>query len=287
MPGITQTERDNMSFVLLTVAFYTISSLGDKYISHSLKTTPGEFTFIVSFFTAIWLGITIPFAGCFFAINTKNIFAMICLMGLKILEFYTSALLLREVSPYELKTWLGINIIISYIIGIIKHKYVFVPQVIIFGIVLLFGIYEIIRGKKNILRQMGLYIGFIMSKLLYGIVIGKISGECSINITLFIIMSAIALMHIRHIKIKKLKNKIEVTKGAALAGLTRIPNAAGLYTEAIAAGESIYLYGMVQPLQLAILFVTSLIKKEKMSKRKFIGSILCIVAVAGITLCIK
>lgn len=49
--------------VLLAVACYTISSLGDKYISSKLKCSPAEFAFIVSFATMLWIGITLSLTG--------------------------------------------------------------------------------------------------------------------------------------------------------------------------------------------------------------------------------
>ena len=39
-----------------------------------------------------------------------------------IYSFYTSALLLKSVSAYELKAWLGLNIIFSYLSNLIRGQ---------------------------------------------------------------------------------------------------------------------------------------------------------------------
>lgn len=52
-----------MLFSLLTVAFYSASSLGDKFISARLRCDPKEFSFLVSVATAVFLALMLPFLG--------------------------------------------------------------------------------------------------------------------------------------------------------------------------------------------------------------------------------
>ena len=52
-----------MIWAMLTVVFYAITAYGDKYISVRLKCSPGEYTFLVSSATVLWLLICLPFTG--------------------------------------------------------------------------------------------------------------------------------------------------------------------------------------------------------------------------------
>ena len=51
-----------MFWSILTVGCYTISSLGDKFISAKLKYKANEFAFFVALATSVWLGIMLMFS---------------------------------------------------------------------------------------------------------------------------------------------------------------------------------------------------------------------------------
>ena len=274
-----------MYYVILTVICYTISSLGDKYISAKLKCTPAEFAFIVSFATMIWLGVTIPFTGFHFSFTIQNTLILLSLVVWKIMEFYTSALLLKTVSAYELKAWLGINIAFSYYYNIIQGIYSWKPWLFLCTLLLLLGILMIIKDKTieeqtSKKRLCILFLFFIASKFFYGFMMGKMTKDCKASSVLLLVMFLTAFIQLKKVSIKEIGKK----KGIIRAALTRIPNAAGLILEAFAAMENLFLYAMIQPIQLLLLFLFSLIKKEPMGKKKFIGSILCIFAVCIITI---
>lgn len=188
---------------LLTVVFYAASSLGDKFISEKLDCNAREFSFLVSAATALFLALMLPFLDWSFAFSWRALVILLLLIAFKIGEFYTSAYLLKTVSAYELKAWLSINVILSFLV-------------------------DLGRGKETFFRKKGLLLG----------------------------------------------------------ALTRLPNAAGLWTEAIAAQQNLLLYSLVQPMQLLILFATALIRREKLGKAKLIGSILSLVAVTVMTVLI-
>lgn len=277
--------------VLLTVACYTISSLGDKYISAKLKSTPPEFAFIVAFSTMIWIGAAIPFMGWGFLFNARNILLLLALTVWKLLEFYTSAALLKAVSAYELKAWLGINIVCSYYYNVfhgIDKLHVWIP---LFTVMLLAGIIMITgeqgkteKSEKNPAGQKMslLFLLFIASKFLYGMTLGQMTQGCKATSVLFLVMFLTAFLQLPKIQIKEVAQR----KGMLPAFLTRIPNAAGLILEAFAAMENLFFYAMIQPMQLAILFLVSLVKKEPMGRKKLMGSLLCISAVCMITVLI-
>ena len=197
------------------------------------------------------------------------------------MEFYTSAILLKTVSAYELKAWLGINIVSSYVCNVFRKIYQFDFRILIFSVMLVVGIALIVRGQKQaaVGRMILLGILYITAKFCYGMMLGMMSGGCKPTSVLFIVMILTAFAQLPRINIHAIVTK----KGAGIAAATRIPNAAGLICEAVVAAENVFLYAMVQPIQLAILFIVSLVKKEPMSRKKLAGSVICLVSVCVIT----
>ena len=272
-----------MVFSLLTVVFYTASSLGDKYISAKLACSAQEFSFLVALSTAFFLALVLPFTGWNFAFTLQSGLALVVLVALKIAEFYTSAALLKTVSAYELKAWLSLNVIISYLVDLARGTETFFWAFLPCAAVLVAGIGLVAFGEKRekLLRYILLSIIYIASKFLYGLQMNVLEGTSPVCV-LLLVMLGVALLQLPFVKFKTFFRK----KGLALGALTRIPNAAGLWTEAIAAQQNLLLYSLVQPMQLAILFLTALIRREKMGKLRLAGSIVTLVAVTVLTVLI-
>lgn len=145
-----------MSFAILTVAFYSITAYGDKYISVKLKCGPGEYTFLVSFTTVLWLLLCLPVTGWHLQFRGDSIFLLVFLVMWKVLEFYTTAILLKSMEPYELKAWLGINVVLSYGVNLWNGKSGFQIYIFAFAIALIAGIYLILTsrtGEKRVKRK--------------------------------------------------------------------------------------------------------------------------------------
>ena len=272
-----------MVFSLLTVVFYTASSLGDKYISAKLACSAQEFSFLVALSTAFFLALVLPFTGWNFAFTLQSGLALIVLIALKIAEFYTSAALLKTVSAYELKAWLSLNVIISYLVDLARGTETFFWAFLPCAAALVAGIGLVAFGEKRekLLRYILLSLIYIASKFLYGLQMNVLEGTSPVCV-LLLVMLGVALLQLPFVKFKTFFRK----KGLALGALTRIPNAAGLWTEAIAAQHNLLLYSLVQPMQLAILFLTALIRREKMGKLRLAGSIVTLVAVTVLTVLI-
>lgn len=272
-----------MVFSLLTVVFYTASSLGDKYISAKLACSAQEFSFLVALSTAFFLALVLPFTGWNFAFTLQSGQALIVLIALKIAEFYTSAALLKTVSAYELKAWLSLNVIVSYLVDLARGTETFFWAFLPCAAALVAGIGLVAFGEKRekLLRYILLSLIYIASKFLYGLQMNVLEGTLPVCV-LLLVMLGVALLQLPFVKFKTFFRK----KGLALGALTRIPNAAGLWTEAIAAQQNLLLYSLVQPMQLAILFATALIRREKMGKLRLAGSIVTLVAVTVLTVLI-
>ena len=272
-----------MVFSLLTVVFYTASSLGDKYISAKLACSAQEFSFLVALSTAFFLALVLPFTGWNFAFTLQSGLALVVLVALKIAEFYTSAALLKTVSAYELKAWLSLNVIVSYLVDLARGTETFFWAFLPCAAVLVAGIGLVAFGEKRekLLRYILLSLGYIASKFLYGLQMNVLEGTSPVCV-LLLVMLGVALLQLPFVKFRTFFRK----KGLVLGALTRIPNAAGLWTEAIAAQQNLLLYTLVQPMQLAILFLTALIRREKMGKLRLAGSIITLVAVTVMTVLI-
>lgn len=155
--------------------------------------------------------------------------------------------------------------------------------IIVLSVILLVSICFVIAEKcknERIFKIMLLGIVYSLSKFFYGVQMGMLSKTNSPNSVLFIVMIAVALLQMPNVKIKAMFNK----KGVLNGFFSRIPNAAGLFTEALAAKNNILFYTMIQPMQQMVLFIYSIFIKEHMGKRKLIGSILSLVSVGAIAI---
>ncbi len=206
------------------------------------------------------------------------------LVGCKNLEFYTSAVLLKTVSAYELKAWLSLNVIVSFLVDLARGSESFFAAFVPCSIVLVIGI--VLVAVENNEGKMGRYVLwsllYIASKFLYGLQMNVLPKSTSPVCTLMIVMVCVALLQLPFIRANTFLQK----KGLWTGVLTRIPNTAGLWTEVIAAQQSLLLYSLVQPAQFAILFLVAWIRREKLGNVKFAGSIAALVSATVLTLLI-
>ena len=273
-----------MIWALLTVVFYSLTAYGDKYISSKMKCTPGEYTFLVSIVTVFWLLLCLPVTGWQMNFNLYSILLLICLIVWKILEFYTTAMLLKHMEPYELRAWLGINVVLSYGINLLEGKNSFRISILVLVICLLTGIYLILtaQAERKLTRSIVVCLLYIVSKFMYGLQMGyTVSYGNSITI-LILVLTIVAVIQLPHLSKRTLPDKKKML-GVVVSRLT---NAAGLITEAEAATANIFFYTLVQPIQLFVLFIVCLITRKPMSRRKRVGSVLCVAAVFLMTIAV-
>ena len=273
-----------MLFSLLTVLCYSASSLGDKFIAAKLECKGQEFSFLVALATAVFLALLLPFVGWGVSFTWSSALTLAVLIALKIAEFYTSAYLLKTVSAYELKAWLSLNVIASFLTDLIRGTESFFIAFVPVSAVLLVGIGLIAfghgsgRGVPYVLAS----LGYIASKFLYGLQMNTLPEGSSPVSVLLLVMLGVAVLQLPFIRFKEFFHK----KGLLIGAATRLPNALGLWTEALAAQQNLLLYSLVQPMQLALLFAIALIRREKFGKAKFIGSIVTLAAVCALTVLI-
>ncbi|MGN1234749.1 MAG: hypothetical protein ACI4U2_02050 [Christensenellaceae bacterium] len=207
------------------------------------------------------------------------------LVALKIAEFYTSAALLKTVSAYELKAWLSLDVIVAYLVDLLRGTKALSLALLPCGAMLTAGVGLIAFGERRqgTLRYVLLCLGYIAAKFLYGWQMNVLPEGTSSICVLLPVMLAVALLQLPFVRFQTFFRK----KGLLLGALTRIPNAAGLWTEAIAAQQDLLLYSLIQPMQLAVLFVAALLRRESIGTTKLIGSILTLVFVTAMTILIS
>ena len=271
-----------MFWSVATVFCYSASSLGDKFISAKLKCAAPEFSFLVGLSTAVFLALLLPFSGWAFAFTWGSVSSLSALTVLKIAEFYTSALLLKHVSAYELKAWLSLNVIFSYLADLARGTAVFFAAILPCAVLLFGGVLMAARSERRGGGAWVLCLAYIASKFLYGFVMNTLPAGTAPVSVLILVMLIVAAAQLPFLKFRLFFRK----KGLAAGALTRIPNALGLWTEAMAAGQSLLLYALVQPMQLALLLLAAAAGREKIGREKLLGTVFTLAAVCAATVLI-
>lgn len=98
---------DVVIMMLAVTACYTTTSLSDKYAVSKAKFTGNEFTFLMCSSMSVFLAITLLFQQLHIMLSWQSFAAVVLIALCKMLEFQMSALVLKQLSAFELKAWLG------------------------------------------------------------------------------------------------------------------------------------------------------------------------------------
>lgn len=262
--------------MLAVTACYTVSSLSDKYAVSKAGFSGNEFTFLMCSSLSVFIAFTLPFQEIRFTLSWQS-FAAVLLIGVcKMLEFQMSALVLKQLSAFELKAWLGTTLFISYITDVLYGADL---RAVKFGCLALTaaGLILIVRSGREkkieyrkIIFPLALYLA---SKYGYGLIIKGFSGYASSTMQLLPALILLSFVMLTKVSPKEIMRKN--AKGAAAVILARIPNAAGMLLENVIIGISLTDYSFVQPMILVTLFAIGLIRREGGTKLNILGSILC------------
>ena len=266
-------------------ACYTISSLSDKYAASKAKFEPDEFTFLMCASMSVFLAITLPFQTIAFTLGWQA-FAGIALVALcKLLEFRMSVHILKEMSAFELKAWLGVTLFVSYFADVFMGEKLKALRLIFISLAAI-GLVLIVRSDKaekihyrRIVLPLLLYLS---AKFGYGLVIRSFSDYASAIMLLLPGLVIVALICLPKVRFKAYSEK---PKGTLNVILARIPNTAGMIVENIVIGISLANYSLIQPMILVTLFVIGLIKHESCSKANVLGGALAVAGVMGFQFC--
>ena len=95
-----------LPLMLGVTACYTISSLSDKYAVAKAKFSKDEFTFLMCCSMSVFIALTLPFQRIYFSLTWQSFVGIALIAVCKMLEFQLSAVILKELSAFELKAWL-------------------------------------------------------------------------------------------------------------------------------------------------------------------------------------
>lgn len=268
--------------MLAVTACYTVTSLSDKYAASGAKFNGHEFTFLMCSSMAVFIGVTLPFQELYFEWTWQSFAAIILVAASKIFEFEMNVLILRQLSAFELKAWLGISLFVSYFTDVFYGAALSALKLLCISAVTLGLVFIARSGRENKIQYRKIAIPLILyiaSKYGYGLIIKSFTPYISPTMQLFPALAIVALITLPKAKPKEIFKKNP--KGALKVVLARIPNAAGMIIENIVISISLANYAFIQPMILVTLFVIGLIRKESCSKLNLIGSIICVIGVAA------
>lgn len=275
----------NVVILMLAVtACYTICSLNDKYAAAKANLSGDEFTFLMCSSMSVFLALSLPFQNLSFSLTWQSFLAISLVAVCKMLEFQMSARVLKQLSAFELKAWLGITLFASYFTDIL-----FGSELSIIRLICIFataaGLVFVARSSKGGVNYKQIILPlvlYLVSKYGYGLIIRSFSPYASSTMQLLPAMVIISLIMLPRVHIRELiKNN---RSGVVKVVLARIPNTLGMLLENAVISISLANYSFIQPMILVTLFVIGLIRREKRSRLNLIGSIICIVGIVAFQL---
>lgn len=275
----------NVVILMLAVtACYTICSLNDKYAAAKANFSGDEFTFLMCSSMSVFLALSLPFQNLSFSLTWQSFLSVLLVVVCKMLEFQMSARVLKQLSAFELKAWLGITLFASYFTDIL-----FGSELNIIKLICIFataaGLVFIARSSKGGVNYKQIILPlmlYLVSKYGYGLIIRSFSPYASSTMQLLPAMVIISLIMLPRVHIRELiKNN---RSGVVKVVLARIPNTLGMLLENAVISISLANYSFIQPMILLTLFVIGLIRREKRSRLNLIGSIICIVGIVAFQL---
>lgn len=191
-----------------------------------------------------------------------------------------SVLVLRQLSAFEFKAWLGITLFASYITDVLYGASLSVLKLICIAVTVV-GLVFIVRSgeKKDIdYKKIALpLVLYLAAKYGYGLVIKSFSEYASPTMQLLPALALISLALLP--KAAPWKFIKEQPKGTLAVVLARIPNTIGMLIENAVISISLASYSFIQPMILVSLFVISLIRREQYSRLNLIGAVVCVCGV--------
>ncbi len=274
--------------MLLVVACYTACSLSDKYAVAKLKFDGNVLTFLMAAATSLFMLFYLPFDSCLFTLSWQSFTAVILMACSKWFEFQLAAVILQEMSAFELKAWLGLTVFLSYATDIISGAASLgINTAWKFGFIAVTaaGLFLIAKsgGKKIDYKRIAFPLcGYLLAKYGYGLIVNLTKSYISPTLSLFSALVLLAI--ILAFKVHPLQLFREKTKGALFVSLTKIPNVIGLVCENIVATQSMANYSFIQPMILVVLFFIGIIRREECTKLNIAGGIICIAGIIGFQL---
>lgn len=269
-----------VALMLGVTACYTITSIGDKYAVSFSGFSRDEFTFLMCSSMSVFLLLSLPFQTLYFNVSWQSFAAIASVTLCKFLEFQMCTLVLKQLTAFELKAWLGVTLLASYITDVCYGREFSVIPLCCIAATIIGLVFIAKSGKQNKVEYRKIIIPLILylaAKYGYGLVVKAFTPYVSATFQLLpalVIISIIMMFRIHPGKLVQKKRK-DVLTAVAL----RVPNTVGMLLENAVISVSLSSYSFIQPMILVALFVISLIRKEHCSVSSIIGSVLCVAGV--------
>ena len=266
--------------MLAAAACYTLTSLNDKYASAKLKLSGNETTFLMALGTAFFMLFYLPFANPFFTLSWQTLAVILTMAFLKFAEIELSVQVLREMSAFDLKAWLGLTLFVSYAVDLLTgNESPGVETVWKFAAIAVtaIGLFLIVKAENRTIHYRAILLPLILylgEKFCYGLVVNVSQAYISSTLSLFLALIILTVCLAPRVQFAKLLK--EQPKGTAIVLAAKIPNTVGLVCENLTAATSITNYSFIQPVSLATLFAIQLIRRQVTSKRSLAGGVLCV-----------
>lgn len=272
-----------MEMILLAAGCYTVTSLSDKYAASTAKLGGIEVTFLMAAATSFFMTLLLPLLGIPFSpLSWQLLLAVLLIAADKLLEFMLGTAVLKEMSAFELKAWLGAVLFLSYFTDVFAYGGTFSPIGLLFIAVTAAGLVLIARSNRKNVRYRRIVLPllfYLFTKYGYAIVMryAEPYGDSTQILYFSLILLAVILFPISHI-VRLFREK---KKGVLITAATKLPNAVGLYAENAALAVSLTGFSMIQPLILIALFLIGCIRGEYREKLGVAGAVVSIAGIVG------
>lgn len=272
-----------MEMILLAAGCYTVTSLSDKYAASTAKLSGIEVTFLMAASTAVFMTLLLPLLGIAFSpFSWQLLLAVLLIAADKLLEFVLGTAVLKEMSAFELKAWLGAVLFLSYFTDVFAYGGSFSPIGLLFIAVTAAGLFLIARSNRKNVRYGKIVLPllfYLATKYGYAIIMryAEPYGDSTQILYFSLILLAAALFPMSHIS-RLIREK---KKGVLITAATKLPNAVGLYAENAALAVSLTGFSMIQPLILIALFLIGCIRGEYREKLGMTGAVISISGIVG------
>lgn len=272
-----------MEMILLAAGCYTVTSLSDKYAASTAKLGGIEVTFLMAAATSFFMTLLLPLLGIPFSpLSWQLLLAVLLIAADKLLEFMLGTAVLKEMSAFELKAWLGAVLFLSYFTDVFAYGGTFSPIGLLFIAVTAAGLVLIARSNRKNVRYRRIVLPllfYLFTKYGYAIVMryAEPYGDSTQILYFSLILLAVVLFPASHI-VRLFREK---KKGVLITAATKLPNAVGLYAENAALAVSLTGFSMIQPLILIALFLIGCIRGEYREKLGVAGAVVSIAGIVG------
>ncbi len=272
-----------MEMILLAAGCYTVTSLSDKYAASTAKLGGIEVTFLMAAATSFFMTLLLPLLGIPFSpLSWQLLLAVLLIAADKLLEFVLGTAVLKEMSAFELKAWLGAVLFLSYFTDVFAYGGTFSPIGLLFIAVTAAGLVLIARSNRKNVRYRRIVLPllfYLFTKYGYAIVMryAEPYGDSTQILYFSLLLLAVVLFPASHI-VRLFREK---KKGVLITAATKLPNAVGLYAENAALAVSLTGFSMIQPLILIALFLIGCIRGEYREKLGVAGAVVSIAGIVG------